>query len=103
MQEKIEILPVTLLDQQRDTVTELKQLARSLRLDFGWHYLLDLTWIITQLGPVDGKRILDAGAGTGVLQWYLADHGAHVISVDRFSRASKGARSADIATGPDAA
>jgi 2-polyprenyl-3-methyl-5-hydroxy-6-metoxy-1,4-benzoquinol methylase len=107
MQEKIEILPVTLLDQQRDTVTELKQLARSLRLDFGWHYLLDLTWIITQLGSVDGKRILDAGAGTGVLQWYLADHGAHVISVDRFSRANlpirfrsrfnvKGAREGDL-------
>jgi 2-polyprenyl-3-methyl-5-hydroxy-6-metoxy-1,4-benzoquinol methylase len=100
-------LPVTLLDQQRDTVTELKQLARSLRLDFGWHYLLDLTWIITQLGPVDGRRILDAGAGTGVLQWYLADHGAHVISVDRFSRANlpirfrsrfnvKGARQGDL-------
>ncbi len=108
MQEIIEILPVTLLDQQRDTVTELKQLARSLRLDFGWHYLLDLTWIITQLGPVDGMKILDAGAGTGVLQWYLADHGAHVISVDRLSRASlpirfrsrfnvKGAREADLA------
>jgi 2-polyprenyl-3-methyl-5-hydroxy-6-metoxy-1,4-benzoquinol methylase len=107
MQEKIEILPVTLLDQQRDTVTELKQLARSLRLDFGWHYLLDLTWIITQLGSVDGKRILDAGAGTGILQWYLADHGAHVISVDRFSRANlpirfrsrfnvKGAREGDL-------
>jgi ubiquinone/menaquinone biosynthesis C-methylase UbiE len=88
MQEKIEILPVTLLDQYHETVTELKQLARSLRLDFGWHYLLDLTWMITHLGPVDGRRIMDAGAGIGVLQWYLADHGANVISVDRFSRAN---------------
>lgn len=86
MQEKIEILPVTLLEGQRHTVTELKQLARSLRLDFGWHYLLDLTWMIDELGPVEGKRIIDAGAGTGVMQWYLANHGAHVISVDRFSR-----------------
>jgi SAM-dependent methyltransferase len=29
---------------------------------------------------------MDAGAGTGVLQWYLADGGADVISVDRLSR-----------------
>ena len=87
MQEKIEILPVTLLDQHRKTVTELKRLARSLSLDFGWHYLLDLTWMIEQLGSIDGKRIMDAGAGTGVMQWYLADHGAKVISVDRHSRA----------------
>lgn len=107
MREKIEILPVILLTQHRDTVSELKQLARSLRLDFGWHYLLDLTWMITQLGPVEGKRIIDAGAGTGVMQWYLANHGAHVISVDRFSRANlplrfrsrfnvQGARSDDL-------
>ncbi|MCK4976119.1 MAG: class I SAM-dependent methyltransferase [Anaerolineales bacterium] len=108
MQENIEILPVTLLDQHRETVTELKQLARSLRLDFGWHYLLDLTWMITQLGPVDGRRIMDAGAGIGVMQWYLADHGAKVISIDRFSRANlplrfrsrfnvRGARQDDLA------
>ena len=87
IQEQIEILPVTLLEQHRETVTELKRLARSLGLEFGWHYLLDLTWIIEHLGNVDGKRIMDAGAGTGIMQWFLADHGAEVISVDRFSRA----------------
>jgi SAM-dependent methyltransferase len=86
--EKIEILSVDLLDQQRTVVEELKQLAQSLRLEFGWHYLLDLSWIISQLGEVKGKCILDAGAGTGVLQWYLAQHGAEVISVDRGSRAA---------------
>lgn len=86
MQEQIEILPVTLLDQHRETVTALKRLARSLGLEFGWHYLLDLTWIFEHLGNVDGKRIMDAGAGTGIMQWFLADHGAEVISVDRFSR-----------------
>ena len=87
MQEQIEILSVTLLDQHRKTVTALKRLARSLGIEFGWHYLLDLTWIFEHLGNVDGKRIMDAGAGTGILQWFLADHGAEVISVDRFSRA----------------
>ena len=87
-QEKIEIPSVDLLDHHRPLVSELKNLARSLRLEIGWHYLLDWTWIISQLGPVKGKRILDAGAGTGLLQWYLAHKGAEVISVDRLSRAA---------------
>jgi len=85
--DQIEILSVELLDQHHSTVLALRRLARSLGLEFGWHYLLDLTWIISLLGPVKGKRILDAGAGTGVLQWYLAEQGAEVISVDRLSRA----------------
>jgi ubiquinone/menaquinone biosynthesis C-methylase UbiE len=87
MNEKIELLSVDLLDQNRSLVVELKKLAASLGLDFGWHYLLDLTWTITQLGAIENRRILDAGAGTGILQWYLAEHGAQVISVDRFNRA----------------
>ncbi len=85
--DQIEILSVGLLDQHRPTVLALRRLAHSLGLEFGWHYLLDLTWIISLLGPVKGRRILDAGAGTGVLQWYLAEQGAEVISVDRLSRA----------------
>ncbi len=85
--EVTEILSVSLLDQRRACVNELKHLAHSLSLDFGWHYLLDLTWITARLGDVKGKLILDAGAGTGILQWYLAEQGAEVISVDRSSRA----------------
>jgi SAM-dependent methyltransferase len=85
--EKIELLPVTLLDENRSTVEALKALAKALGLEFGWHYLLDLTWIINNLGAVGGKFIMDAGAGTGILQWYLAEQGAKVLSVDRGSRA----------------
>ncbi len=86
LEDRIEILSADLLNQNRPQVVALKKLAKSLGLEFGWHYLLDLTWILRQLGPVHGKRIMDAGAGTGVLQWYLADHGAEVLSVDRLSR-----------------
>jgi ubiquinone/menaquinone biosynthesis C-methylase UbiE len=86
--QKIEILSVDLLEQNRPVVEELKKLARSLRLEFGWHYLLDLSWTIQNLGLIQGKKIMDAGAGTGILQWYLAEAGAEVYSVDRLSRAT---------------
>ena len=85
--EKIEILSITLLDQNRPQVEELKRLAQSLGIGLGWHYLLDWIWILAQLGDVGGKLILDAGAGEGLLQWYLAGQGAKIISVDRSSRA----------------
>ena len=86
--QKIEILSVDLLEQNRPVVEELKKLARSLHLEFGWHYLLDLAWTIQNLDEIQDKRIIDAGAGTGILQWYLAKAGAEVYSVDRLSRAA---------------
>ena len=88
IEEKIEILSVDLLNQNRLQVVALKQLAKSLGLEFGWHYLLDLTWVLSHLGSIQGKRIMDAGAGTGVMQWYLADRGADVLSVDRLNRSN---------------
>ena len=87
MEDKIEILPVTLLDSERSTVVDLQRLAGRMKLEFGWHYLLDLTWIIRQIEIISGVSIIDAGAGTGIMQWYLADQGAKVFSVDRESRA----------------
>lgn len=84
---KIEILPVSLLDEHRPLVESLKQLATTLNIGLGWHYLLDLSWIISQLGQISGKRVMDAGAGIGLMQWYLAEKGAEVVSVDRSNRA----------------
>jgi SAM-dependent methyltransferase len=87
-EECIEILSVDLLNENRLLVEELKKSAASYGLEFGWHYLLDLVWMLKTLGAVEGKRLLDAGAGVGVIQWWLAEHGAEVISVDRGSRAA---------------
>lgn len=87
MNPTIEILSTSLLDQHRPLVQALRKTAAGLGLEFGWHYLLDLTWIISQLGDLPSKEIMDAGAGTGVMQWYLAEQGAEVTSVDRASRA----------------
>jgi SAM-dependent methyltransferase len=86
--DRIEILSVDLLEQNRPVVEDLKRLAASLGLEFGWHYLLDLSWILSLLVDANGRKIMDAGAGTGVLQWFLAEKGAQVISVDRLSRAA---------------
>jgi 2-polyprenyl-3-methyl-5-hydroxy-6-metoxy-1,4-benzoquinol methylase len=85
--EKIEILSTELLDQNRPIVNRLRELAAHLHIELGWHYLLDLTWTIVHLGPVSKLKILDAGAGVGILQWYLAQAGAELVSVDRSSRA----------------
>jgi SAM-dependent methyltransferase len=87
MEEKIEILSVELLNRHRPLVTALRSLANALHIGLGWHYLLDMSWILANLGEARGKTILDAGAGTGLLQWYLAEQGARVLSVDRVSRA----------------
>jgi len=87
MRDKIEILPISLLESESVKVGKLKKLASRLKLEFGWHYLLDITWILRQLEEIESKSIIDAGAGTGVMQWYLAENGARVISIDRESRA----------------
>jgi SAM-dependent methyltransferase len=85
--EKIEIPSVELLDRHRDVVNKLWEVSRGTRVEPGWHYLLDLVWIAENLGPADGLHILDAGAGMGLMQWYLIEQGAdEVISADRGSR-----------------
>jgi SAM-dependent methyltransferase len=87
VEEKIEILPVSLLQQYDQEVKDLRLLACRLGIEFGWHYLLDLIWVIGHLNQIRNARIMDAGAGVGIIQWYLAEKGAEVISVDRHSRA----------------
>lgn len=84
--DKIEILSVDLLEQHRDLVDELIRLANDLGLGLGWHYLLDLSWTISNLDLSPKYTLMDAGAGYGVLQWWLSNHGSQVISVDVTSR-----------------
>jgi hypothetical protein len=86
LQPKVELLSVNLLNQNRSLVDELKQLADGLNLELGWHFLLDLAWILSHLQPVQGMKVLDAGAGTGLMQWYLAGKRVDVLSVDPADR-----------------
>jgi ubiquinone/menaquinone biosynthesis C-methylase UbiE len=85
-QDKIEILSVPLLDTERQLVEQMRQVSQELSLGLGWHYLLDLSWAAQQLNPTHGMRVMDAGAGMGIMQWWLAEQGVEVISVDRQSR-----------------
>ncbi len=85
--EQIAILDVNLLDSERELVDSFRHLAGKMRIELGWHYLLDLAWIASQLKVLENKWIMDAGAGTGVMQWWLAKQGCKVVSVDRTSRA----------------
>lgn len=83
---KIELISTNILNQHKKLSGELSVMNKSLALSGGWHYILDWTWTISQMEIMDGKTVLDAGAGIGFLQWYLASRGAHVISVDRSDR-----------------
>ena len=84
--DRLEILSTELLIQTRPLVEQFRQVSYHLGIGLGWHYLLDLSWAAQQLAPTPGTRVMDAGAGLGIMQWWLADQGVDVISVDRASR-----------------
>lgn len=86
LRDKVELISVDIMREYRVLTSELKYLNYSLGFASGWHYFLDWIWTIRQLNVIDGKKILDAGAGIGLLQWYLALHNAEVLSVDRSDR-----------------
>jgi len=85
--DKVEVLSVKLLSEQGALLDEFKMVAKELRLEFGWHYLLDLAWIASHMDLENNHRVIDAGAGMGVMQWFLSNRGIDVLSVDRGSRA----------------
>lgn len=82
----IELIPADLLDSHRELADRFRRLSRELVVPLGWHYLLDLVWIASQPAFATAERVLDAGAGLGVLQWFLAAEGKRVVSVDRGDR-----------------
>jgi SAM-dependent methyltransferase len=84
----LHILPVSLLETHADYVAEFLAIARELDKPLGWHYLLDLAWTAAEVesSVAENATVLDAGAGTGLMQLWLADHGRGVISVDRMPR-----------------
>jgi len=53
----------------------------------GWHYRVDLAWILWCLQKLPiGAKILDAGGGRGPLQFLLAELGYEVSNIDLFHK-----------------
>jgi len=82
MSDKIELLSESLIDDNKDLALDVLGYLSKFGCGLGWHYLLDLIWILRELELPVGSTILDAGAGTGVLQYILALRGYNVISAD---------------------
>lgn len=51
-----------------------------------WEY----SWVVSQLEPLSGMTVLDAGTGKSALPLFLAEHGARVFTVDNGSPRDKG-------------
>lgn len=82
---KIELIPLKILDDNKKLTSYVKKTAHELGLQFGWHYILDIVWILSQIEEIKlpkGSLILDAGAGDGIIQFCLSRLGYSIISVD---------------------
>lgn len=86
--EKIEILSEEFFESHRNEMEIVEQFQSRFSPVLGWHYLLDLAWILREIRSClqPGALILDAGAGSGILQLILAELGYNVISADFVGR-----------------
>jgi ubiquinone/menaquinone biosynthesis C-methylase UbiE len=85
--DKIEILGLDLFSSHREEMQFIESLQKDLRQGIGWHYYLDLAWMVRQISQLKkGSLVLDAGAGTGLAQFVLAELGYDVLSVDFANR-----------------
>jgi SAM-dependent methyltransferase len=85
--QKIEIFSLKLFDILKEEINIVERLKKDLNANIGWHYHLDIAWIIREISMLPkGSLILDAGAGIGLLQFILSDLGYNVISIDYSDR-----------------
>ena len=85
MDDAIEILDVANVENEPRRLREIDRWKRRLAVEIGWHYDLDLIWLLHQIERAElpvGATIVDAGAGNGLAQFLLAARGYLVISVD---------------------
>ena len=81
---KIKILSPSFLNNKK-ILKELSYWLNIIDRPQGWHYDMDMTWILEKLDNLrlkKGSSILDAGAGLGPLQYILAARGYNIISLD---------------------
>ena len=90
--DQIRLLSPQILDDEAERLAEMREVVARLRTPRGWHYYIDLCWVGSELLPAEGLQVLDAGAGNGIMQWWLAGQGADVLSVDFEHRPHPGLR-----------
>lgn len=81
---KISLLSIEYLKDKRK-LDEIDYWLKIMGRPQGWHYDLDIVWILSELekaGIKKGDTILDAGGGLGITQFILASRGYNVISLD---------------------
>jgi len=84
--DKIELLTERIIDDYLSLALEVLGCSSALSIPLGWHYALDIVWILKELEVGPGTVVLDAGAGNGLLQYVLAARGYTVISADMMDR-----------------
>ncbi|EKD87631.1 MAG: hypothetical protein ACD_35C00310G0005 [uncultured bacterium] len=81
----IELLSCDAIRDNGNILADIVLLQKGLYKEIGWHYYVDLIWIVNRLRENEiypGSTILDAGAGNGLLQYLLSLYGYNVISID---------------------
>ena len=87
IENEMHIMTEDLIDEMPQIALDVMGFSQKFQIQLGWHYLLDLSWILERLQALPiPSRILDAGAGNGLLQYILASMGHSVVSVDVFPR-----------------
>jgi ubiquinone/menaquinone biosynthesis C-methylase UbiE len=84
MKDEAKLLDGKLLENRKE-LEIIDYLLKVLNRPQGWHYDLDIIWILKELEANNVKKgatILDAGAGLGITQFILAYLGYNVISLD---------------------
>ena len=83
MKEKIEILGLDIFAECWREIEFVEQMKECLNKDIGWHYFLDLAWMMREVSCLKkGSLILDAGGGNGLAQFILAEMGYNVVNAD---------------------
>lgn len=85
MKNRISILDPDLVFEHKDHIQSIDYWKRVLNIQIGWHYDIDLVWILDTIDKLQlkpGATIMDAGAGNGLIQFILAAKGYKVLSVD---------------------
>lgn len=81
------MLGLDLFEGLREEMGLVESVQGFLNQGIGWHYLLDLAWMVRQTrGLARGSLVLDAGAGGGLSQFILSELGFNVISLDFTAR-----------------